>query len=695
MLYLIIGLFVAAAIGTMLQKSKQKPAPPASAGEGDGVYGNFSAIVGDGDSFAQSPGAQPAGGVRTGGDTAPQDGAAAPQSAGLATIIDNDTSYDPVLAAKPISSPSAVTSATYSSPSGDDSPYAYGSSPDAKAPAPADSAASSSQPGEEPKQKSKGALLRWSGRTGSVQVGGFVILGPVTYWSDGPSSVEEPSCIDITLPVEYPEGALPAEGAESYAAMTPVQRGIYLTWLAGGRIQQPPHMCYPSIWLCGLERRVIMDKLDMGLCLAEAFRMLPLMRWEALRTSLINFITWLAVKIWLPEDELLNFCKKLLTVPDELLGMLLGSYAISKLPLPSSVAFTLVRTSATLRKSAFGPDTVPQIVHSDELLQQFTPKYKNACSGGLVLTKPKSSSFLSYKPINQSFASQKDGSGGVVEMPNFFEDTGAFDPVVKVWANFITDLTQKPKVSDGISDRPDFEGFVTGLDPDAVREPEPMMTTLRALGVLFGSDMSEEKVHGRDRKMMTETAQVEGWQIVPDLGISGREYAWDDDVLLLPLELGAKLSGAYHTASLLLEFICALTNAREQRLFEQLRQRMNDYFRLTTDDNVRLEAQHMLMFAGSGIKPPEFYGDFIQVWLQDDERSELRDVIFDCISIFPQISTDEAKLRICTALAVPLPPVPDASAEQPQDGGQEPQAPTPQQYGDAASKLLAPLFRNS
>ena len=65
---------------------------------------------------------------------------------------------------------------------------------------------------------------------------------------------------------------------------------------------------------------------------------MPLLRWENLRDSLIRFVTWMAVKLWLPEEDLLAFCKTLAVVPDELLGMLLGPYANSKLSLPAIVA---------------------------------------------------------------------------------------------------------------------------------------------------------------------------------------------------------------------------------------------------------------------------------------------------------------------------------------------------------------------
>lgn len=642
MFYLVLGLVVAVAVGALL-KQKQK-----SAGTGSG----------------------------TGPDaTAPAAGPEAGQA-------------EPVLAAKPISSPIAVATATYSTaaPAAEGSqPYAFSSSED------------KSKGG-----KASATLLRWCSRSHAIQVGDFVVQSPVTYWSNGPSSTEEPSCIDIALPVEFPEEGtnLPAEGAVSYKAMSPLQRGMYLTWLAGGRIQPPYHICYPTIWLYGLERRAIVDRLDLGLCISEAFCMLPLIRWEGMRDTFIRFITWMAVKIWLPEEELLALCRRLLTVPEELLGMLLGSYANSALPLPSAVAFTLMRTSARLREAALGPDA-PQIAHSDTLLQQFTTVYRTVCSGGLILEKPKNNLTIAYSPTNPTLAgAQKDA--GPVELLNFFEDPKVFQRLFTAWKDFVATLTPRQETAaEALEERPDFEAFIAGLRPEG--SDDPLLSDLAALGDLMKLDRSEEKVHGRIRKDMVDMAQVEGYQILPDLGISGRDYRWEDKVLFLPLELGTALSPEYYTAAFLLEFLCSLTGARGQRVFQPLRQRLNDYFTLSTEDQVRLEAQRWLHLPAP--YPPEFYGEFIQVWLQDEDRGILRDFLIDFLSLFPdaQARADTLRTAICAALSLPdTPPTPQGEEAPPAEGEPAPEAPpaekkeeqlTPHERGDIILKILEPLFR--
>ena len=365
--------------------------------------------------------------------------------------------------------------------------------------------------------------------------------------------------------------------------------------------------------------------------------------------------------------------------------MLLGPYSNSKLPLPSAVAFTLMRTSARLRAAAQGEgEALTPISHSEELVQQFTPLYKNGCSGGLVLSKPKTSLSLSYVPTNPSLAAQnqKEAAGGVVELPNFFEDLRVFDPLLAVWRDFMEMLTPHPMTAaESIEERPDFEGFVNALRPEG--SDAPLLSDLAALGDLMGCDRSEDKTRGRDRKNMVDTAQVEGYQILPNLGISGREYRWQDKILFIPMELGTKLSQDYYTASFLLEFLCALMGARDQRVFETLRQRMNDYFSLSTEDHVRLDAQRWLDLPSP--YPPEYYGEIVQFWLQEEDRGGLRNFLMDFLSFLPEVraALDEMRGRIAAALGIAEDAAPPFAEQATQERGQ------------ATLRLLTPLFRNS
>ena len=676
MLYILIGLFFAAAFGALM-KARHK----------NGAENNNASA----DTAA--------------GEAAPVVNSLGVPVPGVAAI---EPDLDSALSAKPISSPDTVASATYSAAAplsaGSDSPYSYGATHEAK-------------------QKTKPAanLLRWCGRSSSIKVNEgseneFEVLNPVTYWSNGPSTVKEPCCIDISLPVEFlaPGDPLPSKGAVSYAEMTPVQRGIYLTWLAGGRIQPPLHLCYPAIWLYGLERRAVADRLDLGVCISEAFRMLPLARWDEVLKNYINFITWLAVKIWLPEDELLNLCKKIQTVPDELLSMLVSSYANSKLPLPSAVAFTVMRTSARLRRAALG-DNAFELPHSDEILQQFTPIYKNACSGGMVLPKTDKIITLTYKPTNPSLnkpiedereaksKKAKQEADATITIPNFFENLDAFTPLIKVWREFAPGIklpkAEPETAAESLEERPDFEQFLLSLIPNG-NENAPLISTIAALGDLLNlthpdinnvtnENIDEYKLRGRDRKTILDAAAIEGWQIVPNLSLSGREYYWHDKLLYLPIEFGAVLSRDYYASAYLLEFICSLCEAAGSMLdvknFDLLRANLNEYFNLSDDENSRLNAQIVLNIPAA--YNPEYYGAPAQIWLTDPAaRASVRDFIIELLNTLPD---GPSIIKVITpSLNVSL-------DVQPRDPNNPAELEEPKTRGANILTLLEPLFKNS
>jgi hypothetical protein len=580
-----------------------------------------------------------------------------------------------------------------------DSPYAYGNT-------------------EEAKSKPETTLLRWSGKTGSIQIGDLTIRGPLTYWSDGPSSTPEPSCIDITLPVEYPggESELPDEGAGSYREMTPLQRGIYLLWLAEGRIQPPSHICYPILWLFGLERRVLSDRLDISVCIGEAFRLLPLIRWESLRQGLIKFITWMAAKAWLPEEQLMTFTRSLPAVPAEILNMLLRPYADAKLPLPSAVAFAIMRTSPLAEER----DIKFSIPHTDDLVAQFAPKYKSKCAGGLVLSKPKSSLFVAYVPNNPTLSSDKSITGGVLELPDFFKDPADFAPLAAVWREFLKNLTppappEPPTAAEELEklgDRPDWDSFVRRLQalPDAedpsesVEVTSPLATNLAAVAELARIDHFEnskndqeergeknkQKPSASDRKKIADGARVEGFLILPDLGIAGKEYHWDDPILLAPFPSGLRPSQDYNAAALLLEYACALAGFSGSEGTEKLKTlaaRLDDYFSLAADDHARLDALSSVFLAAPSGNGPDNIGECLQFWLQNEQRITIRDFLIHFLTPEQraQENHSDSVRAICDSLNAERLPSADIAPLSPE---------ARLELGSQVSKILAPLFKD-
>ena len=93
------------------------------------------------------------------------------------------------------------------------------------------------------------------------------------------------------------------------------------------------------------------------------------------------------------------------------------------------------------------------------------------------------------------------------------------------------------------------------------------------------------------------------------------------------------MSQSYRVASFILEFICASIAADEEIVFEPLRRRMSEYFALTDDDNMRLEAQKPLNLPTQ--YGPEYYGEFLCSWLSDNERKSIKGLILHAVSFMP------------------------------------------------------------
>ncbi|MDR3231819.1 MAG: TerB N-terminal domain-containing protein [Synergistaceae bacterium] len=706
MLYLVIGIMLVVAVGAIMTQRTRHPegiqaeGQAAPDGNGDAKTAGAGAPVTPEPAASSHEGAGP---VIVGPSAAisteaadsvtltrPATGGAAPvaeapEKAAPSMLPQEEiVPLKPMMAAEPISSPSALASATYSSVAppelSSESPYSFVST-------------------EEAKPKIEPSLLRWSGRAGTIQVGDLTIRGPVAYWSNGPSATPEPSCIDVALPVEFPdESALPTDGAASYAEMTPPQRGAYLMWLAGGRIQPPSHACQPTLWLFGLERRVLSDRLDISLCIGEAFRLLPLLRWDSLRQGLVKFVTWMAAKVWLPEEQLLAFCRALPTVPTEILNMLLRPYADAKLPLPSMIAFTLMRTS-----SLGGSSSGTFIPHSDELLGRFASLYKSKCQGGIVLSRPKTSVFVACVPVNPSLAGDKNAVGGVLELPDFFKDLTDFNPLIAVWNAFLKEALPLPPPApvaarEEVEARPDWVVFIQNLQgsgsrgaPDSEGSEEssvpsgPAFTELGALAALMdegreglpegeggGAEGEPRKPGAADRKKIADAARVEGFLILPNLGIAGKEYHWEDSVALVPLEAGTRLSRDFNAAALLLEYSVALLSPGEssaekpeEKAVAELRTRLDDCFSLSSDDHARLEALSDVLLRRQA--DPENIGECLRFWLSREQRGLVRDLLKNLLTSSPDLAEERRvalSRAICASLEVATddPPPADLSA---------------------------------
>jgi len=464
--------------------------------------------------------------------------------------------------------------------------------------------------------------LHWSNRSSELNVGGIAIRGAMAYWADGKPGIEEPSCIDITLPFEIIDTGHLKDAAESYAMMTPSQRGGYLMWLAAGRNLTPSDSSWVSLWFMGIERRAILDKQDISLCVVESLRMLPFVQNEKLHNNIKSLSIWLTVKFMLPEDQILKLIQNMKNVPIEFLNVILSSYSNAKLPLPSYLAYIIMCNSPITEKTA--PFT-------ENLINAFAGIYKNQTNGGLILITPRTKISLTYVATNTSIPENKRKQE-IIDLPDFFKNTTQFNPLLSSWKEFIKKYEEncfEEDLGEAEIKRNDWEPFIQ----EKLKGGElPLIIKLSDIASFLEINQTE-KPTSAERKGICEIARIEGYLVIPELCISGKEYKWEDSIALTPIEMGEKISDEYNSAALMFEFITALAweNAEKYGGVKEILNTTIKYFSLINEELTRL--QTLIEIFGKEAPLPDNLGECLQTWLKTEEREYIRNVVHDMLNL--------------------------------------------------------------
>ena len=116
--------------------------------------------------------------------------------------------------------------------------------------------------------------LRWCGNDDVLTAKSFLLREPMVYYSVSAPSDDEPSCIDLSLEVRLPgrSGEPGPSVYPTYAELSPAQRAQYLEWLSKGRTQAIEHIGFAFLFLCGLERRLLLERADLNEIAKEVIR---------------------------------------------------------------------------------------------------------------------------------------------------------------------------------------------------------------------------------------------------------------------------------------------------------------------------------------------------------------------------------------------------------------------------------------
>ena len=466
--------------------------------------------------------------------------------------------------------------------------------------------------------------LHWSNRSSELNVSGIVIKGAMVYWADGKPGIEEPSCIDITLPFEITNTLHVKDAAESYAMMTPSQRGAYLMWLAGGRNFMPPEQSWIPLWFMGIERRALLDKQDISLCVVEPLRMLPFVRNEILQKNIKKLSIWLTVKFMLPEDQILKLIQNMKDVPIEFFNVILCNYSNAKLPLPSYLAYIIMCNSPIAEKAA--PST-------ENLINAFAGIYKNQTNGGLILITPRSKLSLTYAATNTSIPDNKRKQE-IIDLPDFFNNTTQFNPLISSWKEFIKKYEENCFGEETDEEEIKHSDWKPFIQEKLNGEELPLIIKLSDIASFLEIDQTE-KPASAERKRISEIARIEGYLIIPELCISGKEYKWDDSIALTPVAMGEKVSDDYNSAALMFEFITALIgeNAEKHGGVQEILNTTIKYFSLVNEELTRLQILPGVLAKAPSL--PDNLGGCLQTWLKTEEREYVRNIVQDMLS-FPK-----------------------------------------------------------
>ena len=513
--------------------------------------------------------------------------------------------------------------------------------------------------------------LHWNNRSFELDVNGLIIKGAMVYWADGKPGIDEPSCIDITLPFEIAPTDHTKSNVESYAMMTPSQRGGYLMWLAGGRNVMPSDLSWAYLWFMGIERRALLDKQDISLCVVESLRTLPFARNERLYKNLRHLAVWLSVKYMLPEEQILKLIQNMSDVPIDFFNIVLNNYCNAKLPLPSYLAYIIMCYSPLAKKS---------VPYTENLVNAFAGIYKNQTGGGLVLKSPRAKISISYASINTSISENKRKQE-IIDLPDFFVDTTQFKPLIDSWNDFIEQYE-----SNLFDDDPakleikhvDWEPFI---QENLEGGETPLIIKLSELATFLEIEQTD-KPSSASRKGICKIARIEGYLIIPELCISGKEYDWDDIIALTQIDLGENIGDYYSSAALIFEFATALVgeNAGEYGGIHEILYSTINYFTLENNELTRLNILHDIFYRKTPV--PENLGECLQTWLKTEEREYVRDVVSEMLNLLDE---SEHALQISEKLHQVL----DIKTET-----HEKITTPPEETGKKLADILSTLFRN-
>jgi uncharacterized tellurite resistance protein B-like protein len=257
--------------------------------------------------------------------------------------------------------------------------------------------------------------LRWCGKDEVLTAKSFLLREPMIYYSASAPSDDEPSCIDLSLDVRQP-GRIGEDGPSvypTYAQLSPPQRAFYLEWLSKGRTSSIEHVGYAFLFLCGLERRLLLERADLNEIIKEVVRLRATYASNRLLELHLNrFLSFSLARFGsrnVDEHTFLNaFDKPPANCKEDDLAVALAWFRERNLVLPASWAMAIARQDPRVANRA---DLTGQ---TDQLSSLFKQRYREQFGDGLKLTSSAVDREIRYRPVNASLEYRDESAEALV-----------------------------------------------------------------------------------------------------------------------------------------------------------------------------------------------------------------------------------------------------------------------------------------
>lgn len=476
---------------------------------------------------------------------------------------------------------------------------------------------------------------RWYGPGEDVEVAGFILPGGMVYvgqYLPSPTGWSEPSLIDPTLQVNRKNPDRTGKHLSyrlTYDSIPPTSRGAYLAWLADGRREPSTPTGYVSLFMYGLERRVLVDIMEDEAPMGE----LPAIRAEmvALRetygpgnSSFQSHATEFISLIDLMTDDLSRaelgdpppLTSPTWSIPLELrIG--LGRFAARKQPIPSEWALAWGWYDPEI------PQRTPVTRCTEAFSRLFPIRYRETFGDGLVVRRGKRRVSFHYHPA--SFALL----GGSLEVDSIPDVFGLKAPQRKLFALFSQ-----------VSAELDTYSRWIGHDPGRVR----MLPALARLPSVLLDDAYDEirqfrnwandQLDGKSKAILEGETFIAKWQssrperlskpeatllaqmlehlgfgVEPDVRFGGQPIAAQRPAVLFRLEgsVPQSVTSAYSAASVLAHLAAAVSGAgeadriRTSREASRLSDQVSAVLHLSGPERARLDA-HVALLGSADVK---------------------------------------------------------------------------------------------